>query len=96
MTAPAPTGKEASLSNPLHTNAAGCTRALLAAREPTATLCPSEVARALAENDGGWRGRMDEVHAAVDAMLAAGEIALSWKGATLPRREGPYRIGRAR
>lgn len=67
--------------------------ALLAARAPGATLCPSEVARAIA--GGAWREAMVGVHAAVDALVAEGCVRLSWKGAAMPARDGPYRIGRA-
>ena len=68
---------------------------MLSARRPDATLCPSEVARALAGEDGDWRARMGEVHAAVDGLVAAGAVRLSWKGAAMAVRGGPYRIGRA-
>lgn len=68
---------------------------MLAARRPDATICPSEVARALAGEDGDWRARMGEVHAAVDGLVAAGAVRLSWKGAAMAERGGPYRIGRA-
>jgi hypothetical protein len=70
--------------------------ALLAARAPGATVCPSEVARALAAAAGitDWRGEMQAVHAAVDGLVAEGEVRLSWKGAALAVRAGPYRIGR--
>lgn len=67
---------------------------MLAARAPTATICPSEVARALAAMAGAedWRAAMPTVHAAVDALVADGSIRLSWKGAAMPARTGPYRI----
>lgn len=68
---------------------------MLAARRPDATLCPSDVARVLAGEDGDWRARMGEVHAAVDGLVAAGAVRLSWKGAAMAVRGGPYRIGRA-
>ncbi len=73
------------------------TQALLDARAAGATICPSEVARALASAAGSddWRARMPDVHAAVDAMMADGAVRLSWKGVALPAREGPYRIARA-
>jgi hypothetical protein len=73
------------------------TRALLAARKPGATICPSEVARQLADTRGqsGWRELMPAVHAAVDALMAEGELALTWKGKPLGGRAGPYRIGKA-
>ncbi len=76
------------------------TLSLLALRAPAATVCPSEVARALAGTAGGesgaehWRSAMPAVHAAVDRMMAEGLVRLSWKGKTLATRAGPYRIGR--
>lgn len=71
---------------------------LLAARAPGATLCPSEAARALAAAGGhgaDWRAEMPGVHAAVDALVADGSVALSWKGVDMAARAGPYRIRRA-
>ena len=75
------------------------TLALLGARAPDATVCPSEVARLLAAAAGGgagsaWRSEMPAVHAAVDRLVAEGRVRLSWKGQTLLSRTGPYRIGR--
>ncbi|QNE32972.1 DUF3253 domain-containing protein [Sphingomonas sp. NBWT7] len=69
------------------------TLALLASRAAGATICPSEVARAIAPD---WRGAMPAVHAAVDALLRDGLVQLSWKGRPLPTRSGPYRIARLR
>lgn len=71
------------------------TLTLLAARAPDATVCPSEVARALAAAAGraDWREELASVHAAVDALAAEGRVRLSWKGAELAARAGPYRIG---
>ena len=68
------------------------TLALLAARAPEATVCPSEVARVVAVG-GDWRAAMPAVHAAIDVMLTDGAVRLSWRGVGLPVREGPYRIG---
>jgi hypothetical protein len=67
---------------------------LLAERAEGATICPSEAARRLAGPQGAWRGEMEAVHAAADALLAAGTIALSWKGEAKQKRRGPYRIAR--
>ena len=73
------------------------TLALLNARAAGATLCPSEVARALVDNsdtDAGplnWRGVMPSVHAAIDQLVAEGAVRLSWKE-THSRRE-PGRTG---
>lgn len=67
------------------------TLALLARRAPGATICPSEVARAIAP-DG--RGAMPAVHAAIDGLVDDGLVRLSWKRQPLTARSGPYRIGR--
>lgn len=71
--------------------------ALVAKRSPAATVCPSEVARTLAEgpDTDAWRDAMPAVHAAVDQLVADGMVTLSWKGAPLSTRDGPYRIRRA-
>ncbi|KQM61388.1 MULTISPECIES: DUF3253 domain-containing protein [unclassified Sphingomonas] len=66
---------------------------LLARRAPDATICPSEVARAIAQD---WRGAMPAVHATVDALVRDGLVRLSWKGQPLMTRTGPYRIGHPR
>lgn len=68
---------------------------MLAARSPDATLCPSEVARAIAPG-AAWREAMPAVHAAVDRLFDAGAVRMSWKGRSLATRAGPYRIGRGR
>lgn len=70
------------------------TLALLAARAEGATVCPSEVARALAAPGQDWRDAMPEVHAAVDQLVSDGLVRLSWKGRMLATRAGPYRINR--
>ena len=75
------------------------TMALLAARASGATVCPSEVARAMvAAADGeealkDWRAAMPIVHTAVDQLVSEGLVRLSWKGKVLKTRAGPYRIG---
>lgn len=69
--------------------------ALLARRQPGATICPSEVARALA-GDVDWRAAMPVVHASVDDLLAKGHVQLSWKGTAMRTRAGPYRIAAAK
>lgn len=72
------------------------TLALLARRAEGATLCPSEVARALAAAAAtqDWRAAMPDVHAAVARLAEEGLVRLSWKGASRAAGEGPYRIGR--
>lgn len=71
------------------------TMMLLNARASDATVCPSEVARALATGDD-WRAAMPSVHAAVDCLLSEKLVEIRWKGQSLEDRAGPYRIGRAR
>lgn len=67
---------------------------LLGERAEGATICPSEAARRLAGPQGDWRAEMEAVHAATDALVAEGAIALSWKGEAKQKRRGPYRIAR--
>jgi hypothetical protein len=78
-------------------DARAATLALLARRAAGATVCPSEVARAIAASPGkdDWRSEMPAVHAAIDSMVQDGLVRLSWKGEPMPAREGPYRIGRS-
>ena len=70
------------------------TLTMLARRAAGATICPSEVARALAGNGASeeWRKAMPAVHAAADGLLQCGAVQLSWKGEPLEKRSGPYRI----
>ncbi|MGN5374449.1 DUF3253 domain-containing protein [Sphingomonas hankookensis] len=75
------------------TDPRAATLSLLARRAADATICPSEVARALSPED--WRGAMPSVHAAVDRLVREGLVRISWKGERLATRSGPYRIGRA-
>ena len=71
--------------------------ALLAMRAADATICPSEVARAMAAGwPAEWRDAMPRVHAAVDRLLGEDRVRLSWKGLPLTTRAGPYRIGHGR
>jgi hypothetical protein len=86
-------------ADPSMMDARDITLTLLAARPAGGTICPSEVARALAISEtharpDAWREAMPAVHATIDRLAAEGLVRLSWKGAALPRRTGPYRIGR--
>jgi len=67
--------------------------ALLASRSLDATVCPSEVARAIAPG-ARWRDAMPMVHSAVDRLVQEGTVRLSWKGKALETRDGAYRIAR--
>ena len=80
-------------------DARAATLALLAARAPGATVCPSEVARSLVADNAEvgaehWRSAMPAVHDAVDGLVMEGRVRLSWKGKSLKARMGLYRIAR--
>nr|WP_253207301.1 DUF3253 domain-containing protein [Verticiella sp. GG226] len=69
---------------------------LLSQRAPEATICPSEVARALSPE--GWRPLMPQVRAVALDMARRGELAIRQGGDAIdpesPLR-GPIRLGRA-
>lgn len=67
---------------------------LLAAREPSATICPSEVARAAAPD--AWRPLMPRVRQVAFAMAREGRIEIRQKGQPVPPDpppRGPIRLG---
>ena len=67
----------------------------VARRRPGGTLCPSEVARSLAGQDGDWRAMMPAVRAAAAGLLAEGRIAVTQRGRAVPAdKAGPIRLGR--
>lgn len=61
-------------------------------RGPEKTLCPSEVARALREED--WRELMDDVREVAFGLADEGEIVIKQKGVVVAHRScrGPIRI----
>ncbi len=70
--------------------------ALLAQRQPGATICPSEVARALAPEGGAWRGQMPQVRQVAQALSQQNRLRVTRGGvavqdATAPG--GPIRLG---
>jgi hypothetical protein len=68
---------------------------LLAARAATATICPSDVARATAED---WRPLMEPVRRAARRLVAAGEVDIVQGGSVVDpsTARGPIRIRRHR
>ncbi|MBD2840904.1 DUF3253 domain-containing protein [Erythrobacter rubeus] len=76
------------------TAAENAIRSLLEERAAGRTICPSEAARKLAGANPDWRQHMDDVHRAVDTLIAADEVVISWKGERKEQRRGPYRIAR--
>lgn len=61
------------------------------ARGSGKTICPSEVARALAED---WRGLMPQVRVVADEMAARGEVVVTQKGRVVRAVDarGPIRL----
>jgi hypothetical protein len=82
---------------PAEAEAIACAiRALLDARADGASVCPSEVARALWPH--GWRARIDDVRTVARALTARGELRVTQRGVPLDDDQpwrGPIRIGRA-
>jgi len=69
---------------------------MLEARATTATICPSEVARA--ESDDDWRDLMEPVRRAAGRLVAAGEVEITQRGSVVDpsTAKGPIRIRRTR
>lgn len=68
---------------------------LLDARAAQATICPSEVARALAPD--AWRPLMPRVRAVAMTLAAAGRLEVRQRGRVIPadvEPRGPLRLGR--
>ncbi|WP_272254968.1 DUF3253 domain-containing protein [Streptomyces xanthophaeus] len=72
---------------------------LLERRGPTATICPSDAARAVHAGDGdGWRALMEPARRAARRLVAAGEVEITQAGRVVEptRARGPIRIRRVR
>lgn len=69
--------------------------ALLAVRQAGATICPSEVARALAPGDTGWRRLMPQVRQAAQALARSHRLVVTRRGAVVDATSpgGPIRLG---
>lgn len=69
---------------------------LLAHRAPTATICPSDVARAV--TDEGWRELMEPVRRAARRLVAEGEVEITQGGQVVDpsTARGPIRIRKRR
>jgi hypothetical protein len=71
-------------------------RDLLAARSPTATICPSEAARRV--DPDGWRDLMEPARMAARRLVAQGEVEVVQRGRVVDpsTAKGPIRIRRTR
>lgn len=69
---------------------------LLASRAPQATVCPSEVARALMTEQGNWRALMPEVRRVAQVLAQSGRLSVTQKGQAVDpiQVRGPVRLGR--
>jgi uncharacterized protein DUF3253 len=69
---------------------------LLSRRAPTATICPSDAARAVGDEDS-WRDLMDPARAAAGRLVERGEVVITQGGhvVDLATATGPIRIRRA-
>lgn len=67
-------------------------RELLDARSKDSTICPSDVARAMSENE--WRELMEPVRRAARRLVDAGEVQITQKGSVVDpsKAKGPIRI----
>ncbi|MEO1104139.1 MAG: DUF3253 domain-containing protein [Pseudomonadota bacterium] len=63
------------------------------ARTPK-TVCPSEIARALASDQGAWRPLMPQVRAQAAVLAAAGRLRVTQKGRVVDAlaARGPIRL----
>ena len=71
--------------------------ALLEARSPGSTACPSEVARALAPNDeAAWRALMPQVRRVAAALASRGLLTVTRRGVEADATDpgGPIRLAR--
>lgn len=71
-------------------------RELLDARAASATICPSEAARAVGGED--WRDLMEPARRAARRLVAAGEVEITQRGQVVDpsTAKGPIRIRKAR
>ncbi len=53
---------------------------LLADRAPGATICPSEAARRVHEQDESWRAAMEDVRCAARRLARAGRVEILQRG----------------
>lgn len=83
----------AMMASPDHIEA--CIRTLLSERSMEASICPSEVARALWPAHA-WRAHMDEVRNTALRMHSQGQLLITQKGQPIdPQRiRGPIRLKR--
>ncbi|MBN9409009.1 MAG: DUF3253 domain-containing protein [Burkholderiales bacterium] len=70
---------------------------LLDERQPGATICPSEVARALGSGDGAWRRYMPRIREVAQRLAVERRLVVTRGGVVVDATShgGPIRLGRA-
>lgn len=70
--------------------------ALLATRAPSASICPSDVARAMTADEAGWRDKMPDIRRVAAQLAAAGQVKVTRGGVEVDAvsKGGPIRIRR--
>ena len=68
---------------------------LLDARAPGSTICPSEVARGLSDDEATWRGLMPAVRRVAAALAAEDRLRVTARGKDVDAlaAPGPIRLG---
>ncbi|MCK6079532.1 DUF2256 and DUF3253 domain-containing protein [Microbacterium sp. EYE_5] len=81
---------------PVDEKLAASIRELLDARAASATICPSEAARAVGGEE--WRDLMEPARRAARRLVAAGEVEITQRGQVVDpsTAKGPIRIRKAR
>lgn len=81
---------------PVDEKLAASIRELLDARAASATICPSEAARAVGGEE--WRDLMEPARRAARRLVAAGEVEITQRGQVVDpsAAKGPIRIRKAR
>ncbi|RYY86205.1 MAG: DUF3253 domain-containing protein [Comamonadaceae bacterium] len=69
---------------------------LLELRQAGATLCPSEVARALVADEAGWRALMPQIRQVAQSLARSGALRVTRGGVPVDATQpgGPIRLGR--
>ncbi|WP_370869229.1 DUF3253 domain-containing protein [Variovorax ginsengisoli] len=75
---------------------AGAILALLAARAPSASICPSDVARAMVADEKAWRAKMPDVRRVAAQLATQGRVKVTRGKVEVDAlsRGGPIRIRR--
>ncbi|MFM2398421.1 MAG: hypothetical protein RL341_578 [Pseudomonadota bacterium] len=68
--------------------------ALLSKRQPQASICPSDVARALAPTDAAWRALVPHVRTVAAQLVRAGTLEVTQRGEPVDpaAARGPIRL----